>query len=368
MAPGRGRRSCMSLIDIGLRNFRCFECVDVALSPGATIVAGANGAGKTSFLEAIFFLGRGRSFRTSRAISIQRQGADHFQVFASVVNGGRRTRLGAERRGGELRLRYDGKPARGPALLAEALPLILIDPHSHLLIEGGPAARRQFLDWGAFHVERLFLPDWRRFQRALKQRNALLKQRAAPRLLAGWDRELAEAGSAVDAWRHRFLERYLPVMNRVVPRLIPGVAVSLQYRHGWAAPLDLAEALAQARAQDQERGTTGVGPHRAELVIRWDGGVAQERVSRGQQKLLAAALSLAQAELYACVHGRSCLLLIDDPLAELDPVSLERLLSLLGGMRAQTVLTATEAERLPLFHLPERKLFHVEQGALSEMV
>lgn len=355
------------LHNVGLHDFRCFEGLEVSPGSGLNILSGANGAGKTSFLEALFFLSRGRSFRAGDWRTICRQGAAGFEVHAAVQAGARLVRIGLARSAEQQRARLDGQPAASQAELAAVLPVLLIDPHSHLLIEGGPSLRRQFLDWGVFHVEQRGVADWRRYRRALRQRNALLRQGGPLRSLAGWNEELASAGMALDAGRRAFLASYVPVLQSLLPELLGETVVELRYRAGWPESSPLREALQEALESDRSRGVTSVGPHRAELGIRWDGVPAQERVSRGQQKLLAAALLLAQAQLYGTRHPRSCLLLIDDPVAELDRGRLEQLLEFVAGLPAQALLTCVDP--MPLMRaVPEAKRFHVEQGAITEMV
>lgn len=357
-----------ALRQIGLREFRCFASIDVKLSAGANLLVGPNGAGKTSLLEAIFFLSRGRSFRSGDLDHLRRTGSTALQVFGVVNTGQRAVPLGVERVNRRNHPRCDGQPAANAATLAEVLPVLLIDPRSHLLVEGGPAVRRQFLDWGAFHVEHRFIGDWRRYQRALRQRNALLKQKVALRALSPWNAELATAGVALDGWRRQFLDTYVPVLQALVPELIQDVAVDLQYRRGWASQVDFETALTDATEADLERGTTSVGPHRADLGIRWNGAPAQEHVSRGQQKLLAVAMLLAQARVYSAQHGRNCLLLIDDPVAELDQAHLQRFLRLLGQLSTQTIITCVDSTLIDTSQLHQLKMFHVEQATIREMV
>ncbi|HET8551723.1 MAG TPA: DNA replication/repair protein RecF [Gammaproteobacteria bacterium] len=357
----------MTLEEFGLRDFRCFERADLRLDRGINIISGANGAGKTSLIEAIFCLGRGRSFRTAQLASLQRHGTAGFQVFGALQTGGRGVRLGIERTGGEMRPRYNGQPADSMAVLAEALPLLVVDPHSHRLIEGGPAVRRQFMDWGTFHVEPSFLAVWRRFRRALRQRNALLKQDAPERSLGAWNSEFIEAGEAMDDARRRWLAQFKATLPDIGSHLFDNVSIGLRYRSGWAGP-SLEEALARAADNDRERGISSVGPHRADLAVRWNGLLAQEQVSRGQQKLLAVAMLLAQADVYARAKGHGCLLLLDDPAAELDGIHLDRLLALLARSPAQIVLTGIDPTTLLRPPILEAKLFHVEQGAVREVI
>lgn len=358
----------MTLEEVGLRDFRCFESASLSFGPGINIISGPNGAGKTSLVEAIFCLGRGRSFRTAQLGSLQRHGTSGFQVFGTLQTGGRSVRVGIERTGGTMRPRYAGEPADSMAVLAEALPLLVIDPHSHRLIEGGPAVRREFMDWGTFHVEQAFLSVWRRFRRALRQRNALLKQGASQRSLSAWNTEFIDAGHAMDDARRSWLAQFEVVLPEVSSQLFDKVEIEVRYRSGWAAGQSLEDAMARAAETDRERGVSGVGPHRADLAVRWNGLLAQEQVSRGQQKLLAVAMLLAQAEVYARAQGHGCLLLVDDPAAELDSSHLGRLLSLLARSSSQIVLTGIDSAMLLRPPISEAKVFHVERGAVREVI
>ncbi|HET6655327.1 MAG TPA: DNA replication/repair protein RecF [Gammaproteobacteria bacterium] len=356
----------MSLIEFGLRDFRCFEAADLRLAD-VNLFIGPNGAGKTSLIESIYFLSRARSFRTGRLDSLLREGAERLQVFGSVAGDSRETRLGVERDRDGIRARFNAMPAEGVAVLAQALPVLVIEPHSHQLVEGGPAWRRRFIDWGTFHVEPQFFDQWRRYRRALSQRNALLKQGAPPRLLAAWDDELIQAAMVIDAARRAWLDSFTTALPAITARLLPDCDVGMRYRAGWAAAVPLADALARAIDTDRDRGVTSVGPHRADLAVTWNGAPAQERVSRGQQKLLAVAMLLAQAAVFAGRRADRCVLLVDDPGAELDAERLARLMQLLATLDVQLVISGTRAEPL-LGYAASPKMFHVERGALREMV
>ncbi|MBX9714001.1 MAG: DNA replication and repair protein RecF, partial [Pseudomonadaceae bacterium] len=147
-------------------------------SPRINILSGANGSGKTSLLEAIHLLGLARSFRSSRLLPVIQHEVDECTVFGQVALAqGGLSSLGISRnRLGELHIRIDGENVRSAAQLAETLPLQLINPDSFRLLEGVPKIRRQFLDWGVFHVEPRFLPAWQRLQKALRQRNSWLRR------------------------------------------------------------------------------------------------------------------------------------------------------------------------------------------------
>jgi len=219
-----------------------------------------------------------------------------------------------------------------------ALPVQVIDPEVHKLIEDGPVYRRRFLDWGVFHVEHSFLLHWRRYRQVLKQRNAALRTGQSRELISLWDEDLTRSGEAIDAARRRYLEGLRAEAAALVRGMLDR-SLELGYQRGWGSGMTLREALEAGLPLDCERGTTGVGPHRADLRVKVDGQLAKDHVSRGQQKLLAAALLIAQIKLFPTQsHGQPSLLL-DDPSAELDTLSLAKLLEHLAGGAQQLVVT-----------------------------
>ena len=352
----------MTLARIEIDDFRCLERVRLGLDPRYNLFVGANASGKTSLLEAIFLLGRGRSFRTRRLDRLVRQGQDAFRIVGWVEGGGRTTVLGVggDRRSTEIRI--GGAPAAGAGELAAHFPPQIIDPEIHKLLEEGPHRRRRFLDWGVFHVEQTFLATWQRYHRALRQRNASLKPGAASGSAGAWEPEIVAAGTRLDDIRHDYLKRLEPMLAEYGRRLL-GLPVSLAYQAGWAAGESLGEARERSADRDRRYGTTHVGPHRADVTAKVDGHVARERVPRGQQKLLAAALTLAQLAVQEeQAPGRGALLL-DDPAAELDAENLGRLLELVRELKVQLFVTALRPG-LPGLGAPGA-LFHVEQGRVE---
>jgi DNA replication and repair protein RecF len=332
--------------------------VELSLDPRRNYVFGPNGAGKTSLLEGMFVLGRGRSFRTRQIRRLVRHGEDGFAVFGAV-DGEATRQLGVAYREGRLEKKIDGTPANGMAELAEILPVHALDPSMHALVEGGPSERRRFLDWGVFHVEHGYLEAWKRYRRVLSQRNAALKRAGSSTELRPWSLELVEAAAAVEASRRRYIER-LGREVEVVGRRLLERPLTLDYRRGWPDREAFADWLEASEAEDREQGTTTAGPHRAELVLRLDGRRVQDEASRGQQKLTAAALILAQVAVEGALRSPRSLVVVDDPAAELDGESLERLLAAMTDLPAQLVFTALTPRHLP--PAPERPVFHVEQG------
>jgi DNA replication and repair protein RecF len=345
---------------IRITALRCLEAAELDLGPARNYIFGPNGAGKTSLLEAMFVLGRGRSFRTRQIRRLVQRGAEGFAVFGTVTApGGRVRRLGVSYGAGRLEKKIDGEPAAGMAELAAILPVHAIDPSMHGLVEGGPSERRRFLDWGVFHVEPAYLDAWKRYRRALSQRNAALKGSGYGRDLDAWSLAVAEAGTEVEASRRRYVDALVPEVARFGELLLARPLV-LEYRRGWNQDLALLEALAANEARDRAAGTTEGGPHRAELVLRLDDRRVQDEASRGQQKLVAAALVLAQVAVESAAGPGRSILVVDDPAAELDPWSLGRLIGAMANLSAQLVFTALSPQHLQ--PQPGFPVFHVEQG------
>lgn len=356
----------MGLETLGVTNFRCFEALALNCGKTCNLIVGENASGKTSLLEALFFLGRGRSFRAARSESVVREGAEELKVFGRIAGPGGQA-LGVGWSKGGLLVRVRGEPA-GLAELAEALPMLVIDARSHLLIEGGPGERRRYLDWGVFHVEHRFLPAWRRYRRALVQRNSLLKRGGRDSEFVAWERELAEAGEALDAGRRAYLHDLVPLAEKQVRSVAALEGLELGYRAGWPGGEALADVLAAGRARDRQMGATQQGPHRADIPLRVDGMPASQRVSRGQQKVLAGALILAQAEILEARTGRRAIILCDDLAAELDVEHRRRFLAQLAGLGTQVFLSAVDAQTLISAGLEPERMFHVERAQVREMI
>jgi DNA replication and repair protein RecF len=339
--------------------FRCLKDVELEFDPQYNLIYGQNASGKTSLLEALAYLGRGKSFRGAPRQAVVAHGERDFVVFGRVSDGGREASVGVRNGGDSLEIRIDGESAKGVADLAALLPLQVIDPEVHSLVAGGPEQRRRFLDWIVFHVEHEYLATWRRFRRALKQRNVLLKQGGPAKMLDTWDDEFVVLAGEVDRYRRRVLEDALPILEEKAGTLLDD-PVGLTYHAGWKAGTELAEAVAAGRERDVQTGSSQVGPHRAELRIVTNDRQARRLVSRGQQKLLASALILGASEVVQTAMGRPLLLLMDDPAAELDRVSLGRIMAGAIELGTQIIMTSLEPDLVDFPSKP--RMFHVEHG------
>ncbi|MEO8062523.1 MAG: DNA replication/repair protein RecF [Pseudomonadota bacterium] len=352
----------MSLAELRIENLRCVESAVLEFSPQLNLIAGENGAGKTSVLEAIFLLGRGRSFRTRSSERLIHHGAPALTVF------GRTDDVPSKQAGVEIaadggtRARINGENAQSLLELSGVLPVQAIDPEIHKLVDQGPERRRRWLDWLVFHVEPSFGLHWARYNRALKQRNAALRSGVGD--TQAWDGELIRNGEAMTLFRKQALERLAPRLAKTFERF-GGLEVNVGFFTGWAADTALEESLSSHLEKDRSRGMTTSGPHRADVTLRRSNKIARETLSRGQQKLTAVAMIISQLQLLQDELGMSAVLLLDDPAAELDAKNLQRLFDELASLRCQMIATSLTPETA-LFQAP-KATFHVEQGRVKRV-
>jgi DNA replication and repair protein RecF len=288
-----------------------------------------------------------------------RHGQSGLSVYAELRLEERVHRLGVSFLDGTLDYRIDRLGAAGVTDIARLVRLDIIDPGVHSLIEGGPSERRRFLDWGVFHVEQDYLREWRRYRRALGQRNAALKQGASGVALDSWNAGLIEAGERIGTARSTFVARLAPEAASVGVALL-GRPIKVAYRRGWRAGLTFRQALEESIGRDAAMGYTQVGPHRSDLSIELGQWAIADEASRGQQKLAAAGLVIAQIRVTG--DQRDTVLLVDDPAAELDGESVRKLLEALDTLECQLVFTGLGEANLGA--ASGAPVFHVEQGRL----
>ena len=354
----------MSLRRVQVTDFRCLQSAALELDPRFTLISGPNASGKTSLLEALYVLGRGRSFRTRRLEHLIRHGTERFVVFGEVEATGRQIPVGVEGSPSGIRAQIAGARAPSLADLAVVLPVQIIDPEIHRLIEEGPNRRRRFLDWGVFqlfHVKQ-FVTHWQRYHQVVKQRNAALRSGQPSAVVSAWDGDLVRYGGLVTEARSEYVA-LLAKQAQALVRSLLGMELELNYRPGWARGQSFAESLAHSRVHDLASGMTQVGPHRADLSIRLNGMAVKDRISRGQQKLLAAALLMAQLKLFPEEGSVQPSLLLDDPAAELDDDRLTGLIREVSAHSVQLVVTTLHDE-FPAFGAPGRR-FRVAAGRVQ---
>lgn len=362
----------MIINSLEISKFRNLHRVSLKCSPSLNLIFGDNASGKTSLLEALYFLGRGRSFRTRQIRTLIHHGEPEFRIVATVAEttSGRHIPVGIQRSLREIIARIDGKSVQTLAQLAVQIPVLLLNPGSHLLIEGGPQQRRRFMDWGLFHTEQTFLTAWKRYVYALRNRNAALRANSSHRVVDAWDKELITSSRTLDLLRKTFCEALQGVLEALVEVTLGILPLRVEYRRGWPQEQnqDLIAVLHAGRDQDRKQGYTRLGPHRADFQIELAGRPAQEHLSRGQQKLLVTALVLAQARLYEKRKGNPCILLIDDLPAELDQTHREKVLSCLAEMNTQLFITTIEENLMDISKWHHACRYKIAHGDIRKMI
>ena len=351
-----------------IRNIRHASLADLA---PINIFSGVNGSGKTTILEAIHCLSVARSFRSHKLTPLINRQSAACTVFGEVSDrlGHGFVPVGVQRsRSSGSDIKLSGKVLTSAAQLAQNLPLQVINSAAFDLLDGSPSVRRKFLDWGVFHVEHRFHEVWKGTYRCLKQRNTLLRHgRIAAPELESWSVELARLGAELDGFRQDYIDQFIPVFRACLARLVALEGLQLQYYRGWDRDSSLQDTLAANLSREKESGHTLTGPHRADLRLRYEGALAADVLSRGQQKLVVCALRVAQGQLLARLSNRKCVFLVDDLPSELDKSHREALCGLLEELESQIFVTCVDHNDLIdcWSDAAEIKLFHVEHGTVK---
>ena len=240
------------------------------------------------------------------------------------------------------------------------------------MLDGTPKQRRQFIDWGLFHLESTFLEPWRRYRKALQQRNALLKSQKSSSsthqqaMMEVWEHEMAQYGTIVGQQRDGYITRLAPHFSIIAERFLALQSHQMHYQSGWERSNELLVVLQQERGRDIRYGFTNSGPHRGDFRLLVNGIEAQKILSRGQMKLIVLALKLAQVQLLNQRIGRYGAILIDDLAAELDRPNQLQLLTFLAELDSQLFITATTDQLFDGFPSSECEWFTINQGQIQQ--
>ncbi|MCG8520244.1 MAG: DNA replication/repair protein RecF [Pseudomonadales bacterium] len=374
----------MALIRLQTEHFRNLTGDGVDFSPSFNLIHGENGSGKSSVLEAIGYLGLGRSFRVHRHQAVCCHGEKRFTVFGALNNGAtdvsdmvstevaHRVGFARDLADKETLLRHNGESVRSLSSLARLLPVSVIDPGVFEIVGGSPGKRRQFLDWSVFHVEPSFASLWQQCQRVTSQRNQALRDgRMDDHLLRVWDRQYGVLAEQVTEARQAavtaFQQAFETLLEEVETPWVDGLKVD--FYPGWDVKQSLVDVLVSHREQERRMGHTLYGPNRADLRLRYQGRPVAETFSRGQQKTLVILMKIAQGMVLSGL-GKQVTFLLDDINAELDLGHRAMLANKLHELRCQVFMTSIERPRPDELwredSLPEYRMFHVEHGRLTE--
>ncbi len=358
----------MRLSQLQIKNFRNLEKIQLTPVSEVNLILGDNASGKTSLLESIYYLSHIRSFRTQHVTDLILRQSPYLQLVAQIETSDQQIiPLGIRRSRNKSEIRVNKQPVKRVSEIAAQFPVLAIHPDSYKLITGSPSQRRQYLDWGVFHVEHGFFQAWQRFKKSLMQRNAALKSKQKLDVCQWWNKEINNTAHYIDQLRQQYFEKLEPYFNELTQQFFINDSVDIGYKRGWPVDMDLSELLEVNLQKERLKGYTYYGPHRAEVTIKVNGQSAQTCISRGQQKTLVALMRLAQAMQFTEATNDSCVLLYDDLAAELDANHRDKILTVLSKMNIQLFLTAIEKQQIDLSAWQVKKTFHVEHGNLSTL-
>lgn len=354
----------MYLKELNLKDFRNYESACLRFDRGVNYVIGENAQGKSNLIEAVYYLSTGRSFRTNRVANLVHWSRRAFRLGATVGEGESTTSVDLSYSGDGVSLTIDGRRARKMGDLIGILNTIIFCPEDLYIVKGSPYLRRRFIDILISQLYRPYLVGLARYGRVLRQRNEAIRR--GGRDLYHWDRQLLECGLEVMKVRARYIERLGTEGRAAYSRIRPGEMLDLAYDSLYskiqvAQEGGYREAMMSVRDAEVQRGTTLVGPHRDDIVITIDGRDARYFASDGQRRAVIIALKSAQFVLAREVQGSIPVLLIDDPLAELDIEKRAAVMPFLSN-GVQCIITSIGEEGLL-----RGKRFRVDGGRAEEI-
>ena len=368
----------MLLLEVKTRDFRNLVDQGVTLARHTTVLFGANGQGKTNFLEACYLLCSLRPLRAHKLAELVRIGSERSALVAGkfdLPSGVREVEVEIGREGRNARV--DGKPVRDPDELFGGLATVAFTPDDLAVVKGGPEGRRRLLDRAVQNRHPAHLADARDYQRALRSRNEILRQGADPALLASFDEPLARLGARLRTRREEVLEEVRPgaqsafaEIARGEPPLVMTYLAAGRDSDGLAdggASLEtrLLEALRRRLPRDRERGYTSVGPHVDDLGLSIGERSARLYASQGQSRAVVLAFKIGEIENLRRAQGRAPLLLLDDVSSELDPERNAWLMQYLAALEGQVVLTTTDLKLVAKSAVKEALFQRVAGGRIA---
>lgn len=306
---------------IRVQHIRTHTDYTLRVSPGVTLVTGPNGSGKTSLIEALYIALQGSSFKGLDGDILQRD-APWYRIDVQYVDNTTRTvKFDPSRATGRKQFVVDGK-TNYRLLQKFKHPVVLFEPDDLRLLSGSPARRRQFIDTFISQLDPQYSVKLRRYERALKQRNALLKQQASDGAMFAWDVSLSDYGAYIMARREEFIRRLDERLNDVYRSIAHTEdVVNAAYSHSSSDGGDAQKLLAQLHVhteRDKLLGFTSVGPHRHDVSFHFNGSPALSTASRGEVRSIVLALKFLEVEIIESLTGKKPVVLLDDVFSELD--------------------------------------------------
>ncbi len=348
----------MEIKRFAAENFRNISRCDIRFTDGVNLIYGGNALGKTNVIEGIYLFSRGRSFRTSQEKDMIKQGTEGFRVSIEYGDKNGDNTLEYANFGREKRRRKNGYPIKSVHEMIDGFKAILFHPDNLSLVKGGPEERRAFLNVAAAQCYTTYISDYARFNTALENRNALLKNASRGMYtddgeLYAWSKSMAEYASYVYVSRAEYLKKLEVYVKENGLKISDGKEIfTLDYKSDIEVPSESRDAIFEqyldilTRSQEKEKivGTSLYGPQRDDITVNINGQPARSFASQGQQRSIVLSMKLAEGEVINDLYGEYPVFLLDEVLSELDEQRRKFVLDSLTDK--QTVITACECEEM----------------------
>jgi DNA replication and repair protein RecF len=349
----------MYISKLQIQNFRNIDSQEFNFDSDINFIVGENGSGKTSILEAIYFLSHGRSFRSAQLNRIIKHDNDGFLLFSKCHNLEDITIALSRKKNGSSINKLNYEVQKSHSEITKTIPIQLINPEAFNIINSGAKQRCKILDWGSFYLDKSFLKVWQQTKFLIKQRNSALKQNYPKSYISSLDIKLTEFSNILDYKREVYFNELKPKILDVLHIFNPDLKLDINYFCGWSKNKNLIDILTDNYENDKRYSVTNHGPHKADILLTINDKPIQDIFSRGQQKLLICAIKLAQGEIHNNKETNKCIYLIDDIASELDKNHLNTLFEYLNKLNSQIFITTTDISNLGQYISDNKKAINL---------
>lgn len=355
----------MFIKQIKVNNFRCYEHLDLQFNNRINILYGDNGSGKTSVLEAIYFLSTGKSFRSKRTKNLLKHETDGLSLFANFRDQKQFShQLGitlSKQLSKKVKLNQD--VVSNQSQIAHLLPVVSIDPDSYLFLDKPPQYRRSYFDWLVFHVKPNYLKTWSKVNRCHKHLNILYKEKKIQEL-DYWEQQYIKHAESLSNMRLDIFGELEQMVNEKINAFIPELkTLQLQFKQGWVEGITLKDQLKQDREKNLIYGSLNAGVHKMDLKNTIKQKPAHENLSRGQKKIISSVYYLCYIELLTKHLNVNPILCLDDMDAELDTHKTAVFSEFIQNSSNQVFVTTVDKEKLAP-NLKKASMFHVKHNQI----
>jgi DNA replication and repair protein RecF len=350
-----------------IHDFRIIKNKEFVFTNRVNIFYGNNGTGKTSILEAIYFISSGKSFRKSNFKNLINFDSESLTVYIECLN---TNKLNQEKqtiainknKSGLWKAKHNNSKINSQSTITNILPVIAIDPEVYRLVDFGPLYRRNFLDWLVFHVKHNYLLLWKKVYKCVKQLNSLYKNKASIPEVSLWENTFLQYSNELNSIREDFFLKIKPIIYKLNSFMQPEINdLAISFKKGWSDDLTLEQQLNEDRDKNFKYGQLQHGPHKMDIKILTGKHQASQTLSRGQKKVLSMCFYMAVIDLLITTTDKTPILCLDDFDAEIDKHKLVKAANFFKDKKTQIFITSVHKKKISKV-FPDSKLFHVEHN------